>query len=717
MKEYCFALIGNPNSGKTSAYNQLTGSMQQVGNWPGVTVERKSGRVKKNTQLLIQDLPGIYSLSPYTPEEIVTRNYLIKDHPDAILNIVDVTNLERNLYLTTQLMEMGIPLVVGLNMMDILKKTGKKINLEKLSYGLGVPIVAMSALKGQGLDDLVQQGKVVTETFPLQINYPTYDDKLEVALAEIIKVLGNSVLKTQARWFAIKLFERDEAINQELDLSTFQKKEIEEIIQLTEKVFQDQSDAIIINERYQFITRLVALCTVNQGEVSLSISDKIDQIVTHRWLALPIFAFIMWLVYYFSIQTIGTIGTDWVNDQLFGQYVPEFVAGWLETWQVQPWLQSLILDGILAGVGAVLGFLPQIMVLFFCLALLEDCGYMARIAFVMDRLFRKFGLSGKSFIPMLIATGCGVPGVMASRTIENEQDRRLTVMVTTFMPCSAKLPVIALIAGAFFPGRSWVAPSAYFMGMLAIILSGIALKKTKLFSSDPAPFIMELPTYHWPRFENIWRQTFDRGFSFVKKAGTLIFVSSIFIWFTSNYNFTFKQVASEESILANLGRLFAPIFTPLGWGNWQAVVATTTGLIAKENIIGTMGILYGNLNEVSETGKEIWPQLQQSFTSVAAYSFLAFNLLCAPCFAAVGAIHREMASLKWTLLAVGYQCALAYVVSFILYQLGSVLFEGQSATSATLLAILTTIWLGYRIVKPIKSMKKRYPLTRLEGEN
>ncbi len=717
MKEYCFALIGNPNSGKTSAYNQLTGSMQQVGNWPGVTVERKSGRVKKNTQLLIQDLPGIYSLSPYTPEEIVTRNYLIKDHPDAILNIVDVTNLERNLYLTTQLMEMGIPLVVGLNMMDILKKTGKKINLEKLSYGLGAPIVAMSALKGQGLDDLVQQGKVVTETFPLQINYPTYDDKLEVALAEIIKVLGNSVLKTQARWFAIKLFERDEAINQELDLSTFQKKEIEEIIQLTEKVFQDQSDAIIINERYQFITRLVALCTVNQGEVSLSISDKIDQIVTHRWLALPIFAFIMWLVYYFSIQTIGTIGTDWVNDQLFGQYVPEFVAGWLETWQVQPWLQSLILDGILAGVGAVLGFLPQIMVLFFCLALLEDCGYMARIAFVMDRLFRKFGLSGKSFIPMLIATGCGVPGVMASRTIENEQDRRLTVMVTTFMPCSAKLPVIALIAGAFFPGRSWVAPSAYFMGMLAIILSGIALKKTKLFSSDPAPFIMELPTYHWPRFENIWRQTFDRGFSFVKKAGTLIFVSSIFIWFTSNYNFTFKQVASEESILANLGRLFAPIFTPLGWGNWQAVVATTTGLIAKENIIGTMGILYGNLNEVSETGKEIWPQLQQSFTSVAAYSFLAFNLLCAPCFAAVGAIHREMASLKWTLLAVGYQCALAYVVSFILYQLGSVLFEGQSATSATLLAILTTIWLGYRIVKPIKSMKKRYPLTRLEGEN
>lgn len=717
MKEYCFALIGNPNSGKTSAYNQLTGSMQQVGNWPGVTVERKSGRVKKNTQLLIQDLPGIYSLSPYTPEEIVTRNYLIKDHPDAILNIVDVTNLERNLYLTTQLMEMGIPLVVGLNMMDILKKTGKKINLEKLSYGLGAPIVAMSALKGQGLDDLVQQGKVVTETFPLQINYPTYDDKLEVALAEIIKVLGNSVLKTQARWFAIKLFERDEAINQELDLSTFQKKEIEEIIQLTEKVFQDQSDAIIINERYQFITRLVALCTVNQGEVSLSISDKIDQIVTHRWLALPIFTFIMWLVYYFSIQTIGTIGTDWVNDQLFGQYVPEFVAGWLETWQVQPWLQSLILDGILAGVGAVLGFLPQIMVLFFCLALLEDCGYMARIAFVMDRLFRKFGLSGKSFIPMLIATGCGVPGVMASRTIENEQDRRLTVMVTTFMPCSAKLPVIALIAGDFFPGRSWVAPSAYFMGMLAIILSGIALKKTKLFSSDPAPFIMELPTYHWPRFENIWRQTFDRGFSFVKKAGTLIFVSSIFIWFTSNYNFTFKQVASEESILANLGRLFAPIFTPLGWGNWQAVVATTTGLIAKENIIGTMGILYGNLNEVSETGKEIWPQLQQSFTSVAAYSFLAFNLLCAPCFAAVGAIHREMASLKWTLLAVGYQCALAYVVSFILYQLGSVLFEGQSATSATLLAVLTTIWLGYRIVKPIKSMKKRYPLTRLEGEN
>lgn len=717
MKECCFALIGNPNSGKTSAFNQLTGSTQQVGNWPGVTVERKSGRAKKNPQLFIQDLPGIYSLSPYTPEEMVTRDYLIKCQPDAVLNIVDATNLERNLYLTMQLMESGLPLVVGLNMMDLLKKTGKKINLEKLSYGLGAPIVAMSALKGQGLDELMQKGKRVAETTPFKPNYPVYDEKLEVALAEIVTVLGPAVLKSQARFFAIKLFERDTVIQQTLELSTFQKAEIEEIIQLTEEIFQDQSDAIMINARYQLITHLVALCTISQGEVALSFSDKIDQVVMHRWLAFPVFVFTMWLVYYFSIQTIGTIGTDWINDQLFGQYVPNFVAYWLETWQVQAWMQSLILDGILAGVGAVLGFLPQIVVLFFCLALLEDCGYMARIAFVMDRLFRKFGLSGKSFIPMLIATGCGVPGVMASRTIENEQDRRLTVMVTTFMPCSAKLPVIALIAGAFFPGRSWVAPSAYFIGMLAIVLSGIALKKTSLFSSDPAPFIMELPTYHWPRMGNIWRQTYDRGFSFVKKAGTIIFVSSIFIWFTSNYSFSLKLVTSEESILANLGRVLAPIFAPLGWGNWQAVVATTTGLIAKENIIGTMGVLYGHFAEVSETGQEFWVPLQQSFTSVAAYSFLVFNLLCAPCFAAMGAIHREMASLKWTGLAIGYQCGLAYVVSFIFYQIGCVLFEGQPFTFVTMLAILLVGWLIYRIVKPMKIGKRVYPLTGLGSEN
>lgn len=717
MREYSFALIGNPNSGKTSAFNQLTGSMQQVGNWPGVTVERKSGRVKKNVQLFIQDLPGVYSLSPYTPEEMVTRDYLIKNRPDAILNIVDATNLERNLYLTMQLMESGLPLVVGLNMMDLLQKTGKKLNLEKLAYGLGAPVVAMSALKGQGLDELIQKGKKVAETVPFQPNYPVYDEKLEVALAEIVTVLGEDVLKTQARWFAIKLFERDTVIQQELELSSFQKAEIEEIIQLTEKIFQDQSDAIMINARYELITHLVALCTINQGEVALSFSDQIDRVVMHRWLAFPVFAFTMWLVYYFSIQTIGTIGTDWINDQLFGQYVPNFVAYWLETWHVQAWMQSLILDGILVGVGAVLGFLPQIVVLFFCLAMLEDCGYMARIAFVMDRLFRKFGLSGKSFIPMLIATGCGVPGVMASRTIENEQDRRLTVMVTTFMPCSAKLPVIALIAGAFFPNRSWVAPSAYFIGMLAIVLSGIALKKTPLFSNEPAPFIMELPTYHWPRMGNIWRQTYDRGFSFVKKAGTIIFVSSILIWFTSNYSFSLKQVASEESILANLGSVFAPIFAPLGWGNWQAVVAMTTGLVAKENIIGTMGVLYGHVNEVSATGQEILVPLQQSFTSVAAYSFLVFNLLCAPCFAAIGAIHREMASLKWTGIAIGYQCALAYVVSFIFYQIGCVLFEGQSFTFVTALAILIVGWLIYRIVKPVKIVKKASLLTGLEGEN
>ncbi|WP_430603312.1 ferrous iron transporter B [Enterococcus sp. DIV0724b] len=699
MKEQHIALTGNPNSGKTTAFNALTGANQYVGNWPGVTVERKEGKLKKNKQITIQDLPGIYSLSPYTPEEVVARDYLLSGGPDVIVNIVDATNLERNLYLTTQLMETGIPVVVGLNMMDILDKTGRKINTEKLSYGLGIDVLGVSALKNRGLDELVKKAVKATEIFPSECNYPTYDNRLEAALNEIMDVLGNSVLEKQARWYSIKLFERDARVHAELSLSTLQQNEIEEIIKITEQIFGDDSEAIVINERYEFITRLTALCSIEKNEITFSTSDKIDRIVTNRWLALPIFAVIMWFVYYLAIQTVGTMGTDWINDELFGNLVPNTVEGLLVSWQVAPWMQSLILDGIIAGVGAVLGFLPQLAVLFLCLGFLEDCGYMSRIAFVMDRLFRKFGLSGKSFIPMLIATGCGVPGVMASRTIENEKDRKMTIMVTTFMPCSAKLPIIALIAGAFFPRSSWVSPSAYFIGIAAIVLSGIALKKTRSFSGDPAPFIMELPAYHMPQLRGVLRHAYDRSKSFVKKAGTIIFVMSIVIWFTSTYSFTFQEAGADQSILANLGKVIAPIFAPLGWGTWQGAVATITGLVAKENVIGTFGILFGHLGEVSEDGVEVWSALQGAFTPVAAYSFLVFNLLCAPCFAAIGAIRREMGDWKWTWGAIGYQCGLAYVVSFIIYQFGHVIFENGQVNIGIVIATLLLIIMGYYLVR------------------
>lgn len=708
MPEIHLALVGNPNSGKTSTFNQLTGSMQSVGNWPGVTVERKAGNLKQNKQVIIQDLPGIYSLSPYTPEEVVARDYLLTGEPDAIINVVDATNLERNLYLTLQLLETGRPLVVGLNMMDIVKKSGRTINLDKLAYGLGVPVVGVSALKKYGLDDLVAQS-LKAAAAPGQTHFPQYDDRLEAALAEIMDVLGNTVAPDQARFFAIKLFERDELARQSLNLSPVQDKEINDIIRITEKILDDTSDALLVNERYEFITRLVALCTVAETELRLTISDKLDQVLTNRLLALPVFAFIMWGIYYLSIQTVGSLGTDWVNEQLFGTVVPDIVRASLVAWEVAPWMQSLILDGIIAGVGAVLGFVPQIVVLFFCLALLEDCGYMARIAFVMDRLFRKFGLSGKSFIPMLIATGCGVPGVMASRTIENEKDRRLTVMVTTFMPCSAKLPIIALIAGAFFPDSSWVAPSAYFLGAAAIVLSGIVLKKTRLFAGDPAPFIMELPAYHFPQLANVLRQTFDRGLSFVQKAGTVIFVSSIVIWFTSTYNFRLQAGAGDQSMLSAVGRVIAPLFAPLGWGSWQAVVSTITGLIAKENVIGTFGVLYGQVAAVSETGAEIWALLRADFTPVAAYSFLAFNLLCAPCFAAIGAIHREMGAAKWTWIAIGYQTGLAYLVSFVIYQLGHVIFEGGAVGINTVLAGVVVALVVYALVRKPRPAKPQRP--------
>ena len=691
------ALVGNPNSGKTSTFNVLTGSNQSIGNWPGVTVERKSGLLKQNKNICIQDLPGIYSLSSYSPEEVVARDYLYTNDASGIINIIDTSNLERNLYLTLQLMEFGLPMILGLNMMDIVKKSGQKLNIDKLSYALGLPVVAMSALKKQGMKELTKACEKMIAN-PKIGNTITYDDRLEAAFNEIATIIEGKVSKQHLRFVTIKLFERDELVNARLTLTPAEQKEIAEIIEITEKIFDDTAEAIIINERYEAISRITALCLVKHTSFELSFSDKIDRVVTNRFLALPIFAFVMWAVYYLSIQTVGTMGTDWINDVLFGQWVPDLTTKILESWQVAPWMQGLIVDGIIAGVGAVLGFLPQLLVLFFCLAILEDCGYMARIAFVMDRMLRRFGLSGKSFIPILVSTGCGVPGVMATRTIESEKDRRLTIMVTTFMPCSAKLPIIGLVAGAFFPHHSWVAPSAYFVSIISIILSAISLKKTKLFSGEASPFIMELPPYHFPQMKNVFLQMMQRGHSFVKKAGTIIFATSVLIWFTMNFNFRLQMVAANQSILASFGHLLAPLFIPLGWGNWQGAVASMTGLIAKENVINTFGILYKNASEVSETGKEFWQAMHLDFTAVSAYAFLTFNLLCAPCFAAIGAIHREMASVKWTWLAILYQCGFAYVISMMIYQFGHLFFEGGSLNVWTCLSLMAAAYFVYLLI-------------------
>ena len=691
------ALVGNPNSGKTSTFNVLTGSNQSVGNWPGVTVERKSGLLKQNKTICIQDLPGIYSLSSYSPEEVVARDYLYTNDASGIINIIDASNLERNLYLTLQLMEFGLPMILGLNMMDIVRKSGQKLNIEKLSYALGLPAVAMSALKKQGMKELTKACEKMIAN-PKIGNTITYDDRLEAAFNEIATIIEGKVSKQHLRFVTIKLFERDELVNARLTLSSAEQKEIDEIIEITEKIFDDTAEAIVINERYEAISRITALCLVKHTSFELSFSDKIDRVVTNRFLALPIFAFVMWAVYYLSIQTVGTMGTDWINEVLFGQWVPDLTTKILESWQVAPWMQGLIVDGIIAGVGAVLGFLPQLLVLFFCLAILEDCGYMARIAFVMDRMLRRFGLSGKSFIPILVSTGCGVPGVMATRTIESEKDRRLTIMVTTFMPCSAKLPIIGLVAGAFFPHHSWVAPSAYFVSIISIILSAISLKKTKLFSGEATPFIMELPPYHFPQMKNVFLQMMQRGHSFVKKAGTIIFATSVLIWFTMNFNFRLQMVAANQSILASFGHLLAPLFIPLGWGNWQGAVASMTGLIAKENVINTFGILYKNASEVSETGKEFWQAMHLDFTAVSAYAFLTFNLLCAPCFAAIGAIHREMANVKWTWLAILYQCGFAYVISMMIYQFGHLFFEGGSLNVWTYLSLMAAAYFVYLLI-------------------
>lgn len=698
------ALAGNPNSGKTTLFNALTGSNQFVGNWPGVTVEKKEGKLKNHKDVIIMDLPGIYSLSPYTLEEVVARNYLITERPDAILNIVDGTNLERNLYLTTQLTELGIPMVVVVNMIDVVQKNNDKIYIDRLSKELGCPVLEISALKGTGITEAAEKAVSLAKSGVPMVPQHTFSGSVEHAVAHIEEAAAGRVPESQQRWFAIKIFERDEKVLTQLNLDDERRAHIEEDIKSCEAELDDDAESIITNERYLYIASIIKDCCKRSKKGQLTTSDKIDRIITNRWLALPIFACVMLIVYYVSVTTVGAWVTDWTNDVLFAEIIPPAVEAFLISVNTAGWLQSLILDGIIGGVGAVLGFVPQMLVLFVFLAFLEACGYMARIAFIMDRIFRKFGLSGKSFIPILIGTGCGVPGIMASRTIENDRDRKMTIMTTTFIPCGAKLPIIALISGALFGGAWWVAPSAYFVGIAAIVCSGIILKKTKMFSGDPAPFVMELPAYHWPTVSNILRSMWERGWSFIKKAGTIILLSAIFIWFTSNFGIVDGKFGMVEDLsdgfLSVIGSAIAPIFAPLGWGNWQAAVATITGLVAKENVVGTFGILYG-FAEVAEDGAEIWGTLAASFTTLAAYSFLVFNLLCAPCFAAIGAIKREMNSAKWTWFALGYQTVFAYAVALCVYQLGN-LFNGGGFNAGSIAALIVAAIFLYLLFRPYK---------------
>ena len=711
------ALAGNPNSGKTTLFNALTGSNQFVGNWPGVTVEKKEGKWKEDKEVVIMDLPGIYSLSPYTLEEVVARNYLITERPDAILNIVDGTNLERNLYLTTQLLELGIPVVMAINMMDIVRKNGDEINTKKLAEKLGCEVVTISALKGDGIKDAASRAVKHAGQKAGQESVHEFAPEVENYLNEIEGRLGYEIPEEQKRFYAIKLFERDDKIKDAMKNAP----DVEDIIARAEKEMDDDAESIITNERYSFIGSIIGDCLKKNKTQELTTSDKIDRIVTNRWLALPIFAAVMWLVYYVSVTTVGSILTDWTNDTLFGEWIIPAAQSFFEGIGCADWLTGLIVDGVISGVGAVLGFVPQMLVLFIFLAFLESCGYMARIAFIMDRIFRKFGLSGKSFIPMLIGTGCGVPGVMASRTIENDRDRKMTVMTTTFIPCGAKLPIIALIAGALFDGASWVAPSAYFVGIAAIICSGIILKKTKMFAGDPAPFVMELPAYHMPTVGNVLRSMWERGWSFIKKAGTIITLSTIVVWFLLNFGWTdagfgmlnfdglegaAMEAAQAECVLAKIGNLISWIFTPLGWGDWKMTVAAITGLVAKENVVGTFGQLFG-FAEVAEDGQEIWGTLANSMSQIAAYSFLVFNLLCAPCFAAMGAIKREMNNAKWFWFAIGYQCGLAYVVSLCIYQIGTLITTGAFGigTVAAFLLVIGFLYLLFRPYKESSSLK------------
>ena len=717
------ALAGNPNCGKTTLFNALTGSNQFVGNWPGVTVEKKEGKLKKQyggngDDVIIMDLPGIYSLSPYTLEEVVARNYLIGERPDAILNLVDGTNIERNLYLSTQLMELGIPVVMAVNMIDLVRKNGDKIDLKKLSNELGCEAVEISALKNEGSEKAAELAVAAAKKGKAGELPHVFTGSVEHAIAHIEESIQGKVDDRFLRWYAVKLFERDDKVQAELNLNKELLDHIDAHITDCEKEMDDDAESIITNQRYAYINGVVDKAVKKKPRTeNLTVSDKVDQFVTNRILALPIFALIMWLMYAIAMGTsvadggigIGTFATDWTNDVLFGEIVPNALGGLLESIGVADWLYGLIMDGIVAGVGAVLGFVPQMLVLFFLLSILEDVGYMARVAFIMDRIFRRFGLSGKSFIPILVGTGCGVPGVMASRTIENERDRRMTIMTTTFIPCGAKVPFISMVAGAIFGGAAWVATSAYFVGMAAIIISGIMLKKTRMFSGEPAPFVMELPAYHLPTVGNVLRSMWERAWSFIKKAGTVILLSAIVLWFLQGFgveNGRFGMVEDlNHSILAVIGSGIAWLFTPLGWGNWQSAVATITGLIAKENVVGTFGVLFGGFDEVAENGWQIWANMRDVFTPLSAYSFLVFNLLCAPCFAAMGAIKREMNSAKWTFFAIGYQCVFAYAMSLIVYQLGR-LFTGNGSVLWSIVAFALVAFILYMLFRPYEEPSK-----------
>ncbi len=713
------ALAGNPNAGKTTLFNQLTGSNQYVGNWPGVTVEKKEGKLRGHKDVTIADLPGIYSLSPYTLEEVVARNYLINNRPDAIMNIVDGTNLERNLYLSTQLKELGVPVIMAINMMDVVEKNGDVLNLDALGQAMGCKIVSISALRNKGVDELIRIAVSEAEQKTATDIQHKFSENVEKAIQSIEEKISGNVPEKLVRFFAVKLFERDDKIRNELPEAA-KNVDVESIIAAIEKEEDDDAESIITNERYKYIQSIIASAYEKRGKTGLTTSDKIDSIVTNRFIALPLFAVIMFAVYYISISTVGTKMTDWVNDVLFGSdpwsffglvdvpSIPGAVTSLLEAMNVSEALQGLVIDGIVAGMGAVIGFLPQMLTFFFFLAILEGCGYMARVAFIMDRVFRKFGLSGKSFIPMLIGTGCGVPGVMSSRTVENERDRRMTIMTTTFIPCSAKLPVIALLAGALFNNSAWVGWSAYFLGVCAIVFSGIVLKKTKMFAGQPAPFVMELPAYHMPRPIDILKSMGERGMSFVKKAGTIILLATILVWFLSRFNFQMQYLPEEDmdtSILAAFGNAFTWLFAPLGWGKWKAVVAALTGLIAKENVVGTFGTLfhYQGAEELAESGDQIWAQVREYFgNGIAGYSFLAFNLLCAPCFAAIGAIKREMNNGRWTMFAIGWECFLAYCVSLVIYQIGGLIAGVVSFNFFTIVAIALILIGIWGLLRPYK---------------
>ena len=709
------ALAGNPNCGKTTLFNSLTGSNQYVGNWPGVTVEKKEGKLKGHDDVVIQDLPGIYSLSPYTLEEVVARGYLVNEKPDAILNIIDGTNIERNLYLTTQLIELGIPVVMAVNMIDLVRKNGDKIDLKKLSAELGCEAVEISALKNEGSEKAAELAVAAAKKAKAGELPHVFTGSVEHAIAHIEESIQGKVDDRFLRWYAVKLFERDDKVHAELNLSKEILDHIDAHIADCEKEMDDDAESIITNQRYAYINGVVTKAVKKKPRTeNLTVSDKIDQIVTNRILALPIFAAIMWLMYAIAMGTsvadggigIGTFATGWTNDVLFGEIVPNALGGFLEGLGIAGWLYGLIMDGIVAGVGAVLGFVPQMLVLFFLLSILEDVGYMARVAFIMDRIFRKFGLSGKSFIPMLVGTGCGVPGVMASRTIENKRDRRMTIMTTCFIPCGAKMPIIGLFAGALFGGSSWVATSAYFIGFAAIIISGIILKKTKLFAGDPAPFVMELPAYHVPAWGNVLRATWERGWSFIKRAGTVILASTIILWFLQGFGFengAFGMVEDQDnSLLAAVASCIAWIFIPQGFGNWRATVASISGLIAKENVVGTFGVLYHFGGELSENGDEIWGEVANDFTYISAYSFMIFNLLCAPCFAAMGAIKREMNNGKWTAIAIGYMCLLAYCASLVVYQIGGLISGEVGFNFFTIVAVAIIAFTIYLLFRPNK---------------